>query len=65
MTVYSPLGKKLTPLDTFFVPHLDFILRGEIETTVNVPSATCTEDVFIPSPLGGVGILPFSELRNF
>lgn len=82
MTVYSPLGRKSTPLVTFFMPRLDFILCGtdvrvkplsKLDKTIMkkcvrkwmyLPQRASAEDVFLPSPLGGVDILPFSDLRN-
>jgi hypothetical protein len=73
--------QKIDAVVTFFVPRLDFILRGAdvkvkplktldkqmknyVKNWMNLPQRASAEVVFIASPLGGAGILPFCDMRN-
>ena len=73
--------QKIDAVVTFFVPRLDFILRGAdvavkplksidkkmkkfVKNWLNLPQRASAEVVYISSPLGGAGILPFSDMRN-
>jgi len=43
---------------------LDKTMKKCVKTWMNLPQRASAEVVFIPSPLGGAGILPFSDMRN-
>lgn len=43
---------------------LDKTMKKCVKKWMNLPQRASAEVVFIPSPLGGAGILPFSDMRN-
>ncbi|XP_046640334.1 uncharacterized protein LOC124324536 [Daphnia pulicaria] len=43
---------------------LDKRMKKNVKKWLNLPQRASAEVVFIPSPLGGAGILPFSDMRN-
>jgi hypothetical protein len=50
---------KVKPLKT-----LDKRMKKYVKKWMNLPQRASAEVVFIPSPQGGAGILPFSDMRN-
>ena len=44
--------------------NLDKRMKKYVKKWLNLPQRASAEIVYIPSPLGGAGILPFSDMRN-